>query len=102
MLFPWARLSAGRALHTSAPARAAPRTPPRPKLKTHTGTAKRIAPIRGSAAGAGQLKFKRSHANKQHLNSSMPRARLARLGEIGIVRSGPVSRMLRRLLAPRI
>lgn len=102
MLFQWARLGAARAVHTSAPARAAPRTAPRLKLKTHTGTAKRIAPIRGSAVSAGQLKFKRAHSNKQHLNSSMPRARLARLGDVAVVRSGPVSRMLRRLLAPRI
>lgn len=90
-------------LHASAVSAAAPRPATRrTKLKTHMGTKKRVAPIPGSGNKASQIMFKRAHPNKQHLNSGMSRVRLNRLGNTAIVRSGPVARMLRRLLAPRL
>ncbi|WFD33447.1 hypothetical protein MCUN1_000260 [Malassezia cuniculi] len=90
-------------IHASAVSLVAPRPAVRrTKLKTHGGTKKRIFPILGSGNKASQIKFKCTRPNKQHLNSNMSRVRLNRLGGTTVVRSGPVARMLRRLLAPRL
>ncbi|WFD30778.1 hypothetical protein MSPP1_001802 [Malassezia sp. CBS 17886] len=73
------------------------------KLKTHSSTKKRFFPISGTGRGnAVATKFKRAHANKQHLNSGMSRVRLNRLEGTSVVARGAVARMLRRLLAPRL
>lgn len=86
-------------LHTSSVALIAPRpSGPKLKLKTHSSAKKRFFPVLGAAT----TKFKRSSTNKQHLNSGMSRVRLARLRGQQIVATGPVSKMLRRLLAPRL
>ena len=98
------RASAGRALHTSAVRPAAPRPKVQTfKLKTHSAAKKRFFPIAGSGrSGAIGTKFAYAHANKQHLNSGMSRARLGRLRRAQIVSTGPIPRMLRRLLAPLV
>lgn len=86
-------------LHTSSAALIAPRpSVPKLKLKSHSGAKKRFFPVHGAAS----TKFKRASTNKQHLNSGMSRVRLARLRGQQIVATGPVSKMLRRLLAPRL
>lgn len=97
-----APLMGAHALHTSAVLAAAPRpSVPKTKLKTHSATKKRFFPVTGSGLGA-TIKFKRTLANKQHLNSGMSRVRLNRLGGTQVVSTGPVARMLRRLLGPRL
>ncbi|KAL4402433.1 large ribosomal subunit protein [Malassezia pachydermatis] len=91
-------------LHTSAIVAAAPRpSAPRTKLKSHSAAKKRFFPVMGSGRGSPlSIKFKRTSSNKQHLNSGMSRVRLNRLSGTQVVSSGPVSRMLRRLLGPRL
>ncbi|WFD26120.1 hypothetical protein MNAN1_001095 [Malassezia nana] len=94
-----ARMALQRPLHMTAFLNVAPRpSSPKTKLKTHMGTKKRFFPVQGSALP----KFKRASPNKQHLNSAMSRVRLARLRGTHVVGTGPVSKMLRRLLAPRL
>lgn len=98
-------LASSRAFHNSACAQVAPKRkgPPAPKLKTHSAAKKRFFPVVGSGRGhPGCVKFKRSSSNKQHLNSGMSSVRLNRLRGTQVVASGAMSRMLRRLLAPRI
>ena len=97
--------ASSRAFHNSGCAQVAPKRkgPPAPKLKTHSAAKKRFFPVVGSGRGhPGCVKFKRSSSNKQHLNSGMSSVRLNRLRGTQVVASGAMSRMLRRLLAPRI
>ncbi|WFD22483.1 hypothetical protein MEQU1_001155 [Malassezia equina] len=93
------RTATAQPLHTSSVAWIAPRpSGPKLKLKSHSGAKKRFFPV----MGASSPKFKRASTNKQHLNSGMSRVRLARLRGQQVVATGPVSKMLRRLLAPRL
>ena len=89
-------------MHTTSRLGAAPRPAvPKTKLKTHTGAKKRFIPTQ-SGTQAIAVKFKRTMPNKQHLNSRMSRVRLNRLVGTTVVSSGPVARMLRRMLGPRL
>lgn len=96
------RAPAVRTMHTSAMRLAAPRPKVQThKLKTHSAAKKRFFPIAGSGrSGAVGTKFAYAHSNKQHLNSGMSRARLSRLRGTESTSTGPIPRMLRRLLAP--